>query len=232
MLKFISELTTFIRQWLAVVGLTWGDARVPVGARLIVIMAPCYFLCPYDLSWDFSPGGYVDDLWIATLLVATAWRLIPRAVFADARRAAAIGAIGLVLGVSVSQPAVRSLDSITSRPALRQHTGPSTAAIACRSVDSNPHRLAVKRLCQPHLRKLAIADAEAIASIKQTDAPVAISLLLSARGGNLQLYGSAADPRPLFTRSLHTHLMPPPQSRGGYLFASLDKILIAPGDPC
>jgi uncharacterized membrane protein YkvA (DUF1232 family) len=95
---------------MAVVTHAWQDVRVPAAARLMVAFVPLYFLCPCDLNWDFLPGGYLDDLWIAVSLVTMALRMTPRAVFGDARKAMAFGALGIVLTVGTTEHFSRSLN--------------------------------------------------------------------------------------------------------------------------
>ncbi len=122
MLKSIRSLKSIFSQWLAVACHAWHDVRVPLSARLMVMAVPLYCLCPYDLNLDFSPGGYVDDLWIGAFLVSAALRLVPRAVFKDARMAVAIGAIGVVLSVGSNYSSAKhvaiNLDSTAGKTGL------------------------------------------------------------------------------------------------------------------
>jgi uncharacterized membrane protein YkvA (DUF1232 family) len=232
MFKLVSVLINFIRQWLAVVIHAWRDARVPAAARLMVILAPCYCLSPYDLNWDFSPGGYLDDLWIATLLVTAALRLVPRAVFGDARRAVAIGAIGLVLSVSANQAAFKNLDSLVVKQEVRQHSAPGQATTAASTRIDTFCNLSSQRPYRPPLPGYAVAKVYSVRSIPRVCPFALVSFLLAARGGNYQLYGSEDGPLEPFARSIFTHRVSPPESWGGTLFACLDKILILPEAPC
>ncbi len=46
----------------------WQDHRVPLLARIVLVIAPIYLFCPYDLITDFLPRGYLDDLLIVPAL--------------------------------------------------------------------------------------------------------------------------------------------------------------------
>lgn len=66
------------------------DPRTPLMARLVAGLVVAYALSPIDLIPDFIPVlGYLDDLVLVPLGIALALRLVPPAVLADARAAAA-----------------------------------------------------------------------------------------------------------------------------------------------
>ena len=46
-----------------------SDANVPAWAKVSIVVALGYFLCPIDAIPDFLPGGYIDDLAAMTLLL-------------------------------------------------------------------------------------------------------------------------------------------------------------------
>lgn len=77
----------------------WRDKRVPMLARIFVIVAPLYWLNPYDLIPDLQPGGYCDDAIIFCLLIVMAFRLVPKEVFQDSRKAAYFGKRVATLGM-------------------------------------------------------------------------------------------------------------------------------------
>jgi len=74
----------------------WQDHRVPLLARIFLLIAPIYLFCPYDLITDFLPRGYLDDLIIVPLLIFLGLYLVPRVVFIDARKVGARAACGLI----------------------------------------------------------------------------------------------------------------------------------------
>jgi len=84
----------------------WRDQRVPVLARIYVVLAPLYWINPFDLIPDLQPGGCCDDLVIGCLLIAMAFRLVPEAVFRDARKASNPAVCGVMfvslLGLAAS----------------------------------------------------------------------------------------------------------------------------------
>jgi uncharacterized membrane protein YkvA (DUF1232 family) len=88
-----------IKQFLETVSYIWRDSRVPLLARIFVVLAPLYWINPFDLIPDLQPGGFYDDLTIFCLLVIMAFRLVPKTVFRDAREAALLGKKAAVFGV-------------------------------------------------------------------------------------------------------------------------------------
>lgn len=46
-----------------------GESTVPAWAKVSIVVALGYFLCPIDAIPDFLPGGYIDDLTAMTLLL-------------------------------------------------------------------------------------------------------------------------------------------------------------------
>ncbi len=69
----------------------WRDSRVPLLARIFIVLAPLYWISPFDLVPDWQPGGYYDDMVVLCLLGILAFLLIPKAVFRDSRKSAALG---------------------------------------------------------------------------------------------------------------------------------------------
>ena len=90
--KLLKQVDEFIKMLARV----WSDVRMPLHARLMLLLAPIYLLCPYDLNPDFLPGGYADDLWIVPILIAVGAKLVPKVVFQDARKAATQAVCGIL----------------------------------------------------------------------------------------------------------------------------------------
>jgi uncharacterized membrane protein YkvA (DUF1232 family) len=82
---FLKTLSVRAQEIFSIAGRSWGDPRVPVLAKILVLTAPLYWLNPFDLVPDLQPGGYCDDLLVSCLLAWAVFRLIPREVIKDAR---------------------------------------------------------------------------------------------------------------------------------------------------
>lgn len=62
------------------------DPRVPVVAKLVVVLVVAYALSPIDLIPDFIPVlGYLDDMLLLPLGIALAVKLMPRDVWEDCK---------------------------------------------------------------------------------------------------------------------------------------------------
>jgi uncharacterized membrane protein YkvA (DUF1232 family) len=62
------------------------DPRVPVVAKLVVVLVVAYALSPIDLIPDFIPVlGYLDDLLLLPMGIALAIKLMPRDVWEDCK---------------------------------------------------------------------------------------------------------------------------------------------------
>jgi len=97
------------------------DPRVPWPAKAVAAITVAYALSPIDLIPDFIPViGYLDDLVIVPLGIALAIRLVPPAILAEHRAAAAIrfaqggprSRVGLILVVATWALAVAWLARI------------------------------------------------------------------------------------------------------------------------
>ena len=65
------------------------DPRVPLVAKVIVILVVAYVLSPIDLIPDFIPVlGYLDDMVLVPLGMALAIRCIPPDIWQDCRKKA------------------------------------------------------------------------------------------------------------------------------------------------
>lgn len=79
-----------LRQEVLALWLAARDPRVPWQARLAAAAVAAYALSPIDLIPDFIPVlGYLDDLVIVPLGIMLAVRLVPPALLAESRAAAA-----------------------------------------------------------------------------------------------------------------------------------------------
>ena len=62
------------------------DPRVPVVAKLVVVLVVAYALSPIDLIPDFIPVlGYLDDMLLLPMGIALAIKLMPRDVWEECR---------------------------------------------------------------------------------------------------------------------------------------------------
>jgi uncharacterized membrane protein YkvA (DUF1232 family) len=84
------------------------DPRTPRYAKLLAAAVVAYALSPVDLIPDFIPVlGYLDDLIIVPLGIATVVRLVPAEVLADCRAQAEaratrpVSRMGVIIVVSV-----------------------------------------------------------------------------------------------------------------------------------
>ena len=56
---------------------TMQKPQVPVWAKMVVISALGYFICPFDAIPDFIPGvGYADDLAVLVAALATIFKYV------------------------------------------------------------------------------------------------------------------------------------------------------------
>ena len=62
------------------------NPRVPVVAKLVVVLVVAYALSPIDLIPDFIPVlGYLDDMLLLPMGIALAIKLMPRDVWEDCK---------------------------------------------------------------------------------------------------------------------------------------------------
>jgi len=62
------------------------DPRVPLAAKLVVVLVVAYALSPIDLIPDFIPVlGYLDDMLLLPIGIALAIKLMPRDVWEECR---------------------------------------------------------------------------------------------------------------------------------------------------
>jgi uncharacterized membrane protein YkvA (DUF1232 family) len=86
----LSRWAQALRRDLTALYLAARDPRVPWYAKALAAATVAYALSPIDLIPDFIPVlGYLDDLLLLPLGIALAIRLIPPALMAELRAAAA-----------------------------------------------------------------------------------------------------------------------------------------------
>ena len=74
---------------IAAIYYAYRDPRMPVPARIVILITLGYSLSPIDLIPDFIPViGYLDDLLIVPALIALSLRLIPGDIMENARKRA------------------------------------------------------------------------------------------------------------------------------------------------
>ena len=96
-----------IRADLVILYLAVRSDQVPRYAKVIAVASIAYALSPIDLIPDFIPVlGYVDDLLIVPAGLALALRLIPDAVVAELRAAAATNKLASRYGRWIAAGAV------------------------------------------------------------------------------------------------------------------------------
>lgn len=93
MLAHLRDWARRIKREVHALWLAARDPRTPWHARLLGIAIAAYALSPIDLVPDFIPVlGYLDDVILVPIAVALAIRLVPPAVLAEHRAAAALAA--------------------------------------------------------------------------------------------------------------------------------------------
>jgi uncharacterized membrane protein YkvA (DUF1232 family) len=70
--RFFAFVRDRIRNSLCIANRVWRDRRVPILARIFVVLAPLYWINPYDLIPDIQPTGHLDDITLGFLLVVMA----------------------------------------------------------------------------------------------------------------------------------------------------------------
>jgi len=93
-----SDIVTSLRRWARAVKtdthavyLASRDPRVPWHAKLLAVCVAAYALSPIDLIPDFIPIlGYLDDVLIVPLGILLVVKMIPPAIMAEHRAAAAL----------------------------------------------------------------------------------------------------------------------------------------------
>jgi uncharacterized membrane protein YkvA (DUF1232 family) len=243
------------RQFFSILRCVWRDARVPLLARIFVVLAPLYWINPFDLIPDLQPGGYADDLAIIYLLLISAFRLIPKAVIRDSRRAAQWGRRAAVCGILCVTAAgnmpcyAQTRISPSESPSWlsRSHVTiecPQTVRIKRPSTDKNTHTNTNGYLQQNrHGRDLlasrlhaGIQAPNALAAIVSPrwhcPAPVHNPpIRLTTRSGQNQLYASDVTAAVMPAVTFQHPIGMPPQSAGG-IFVGQERAAFAGVGSC
>ncbi len=93
MLERWKDRTRQLKTLLSALSLAYRDPRTPLLARIVAVCVVAYAFSPIDLIPDVIPIlGYLDDLVLLPLGIALAVKLMPDAVWAEARERARSGA--------------------------------------------------------------------------------------------------------------------------------------------
>ena len=93
MAKMLKDWARSLKRDTHAIYLAARDPRTPWYAKALAICVAGYALSPIDLIPDFVPVlGYLDDIVIVPLGILAVVKLIPPAVMAEHRRAAALAA--------------------------------------------------------------------------------------------------------------------------------------------
>jgi uncharacterized membrane protein YkvA (DUF1232 family) len=200
----------------------WQDRRVSVIARLFVLLASIYLICPWDLHPDWQAGGYIDDLFIVSLLLVVAWHIIPRAVWRDARAAARLGKRAAAFGVICaacwhvpcqvcaapvwSSPSNHHLRfSMTCRAGSNRVVQLKQFPSLDRSVDGG--QVEVTDLCPPGDPSVGACPGAPVLRVAPVERRMCFAghsppVLLTTRGGQYQLYASEDASAPALAHKL------------------------------
>ncbi len=93
MMERWKDRTRQLKTLLSALSLAYRDPRTPLLARIVAVCVVAYAFSPIDLIPDVIPIlGYLDDLVLLPLGIALAVKLMPDAVWAEARERARSGA--------------------------------------------------------------------------------------------------------------------------------------------
>jgi len=82
----LGKVVAMFRKELLLVWAMLRDARTPIAAKLIAVLAILYVISPVDLVSDFIPIlGWLDDGLIAYLLLQLAFKFLPADLHAALR---------------------------------------------------------------------------------------------------------------------------------------------------
>jgi uncharacterized membrane protein YkvA (DUF1232 family) len=218
----------------------WRDARVPVVAKIFVLLAPLYWINPCDLIPDLQPCGYHDDVIIFCLLMLMALRLIPDVVFRDASKTALVGKKLAVFGMLyVTLTGAASSHSTTpfvkrSTDALRQQISIDCSESSDKKQQSTQVRAQGRFDHGKSLTRNHFSDRQYFARLSyqrhsQSATTIAhrlvtsshrLPVFLTTRGGQCQLYASEYCPTAIRAATPMCPFEMPPQFAGG-IFAGL-----------
>ena len=109
LIQKLKEKAKVLKTEVIAIYLSMRDSRTPLLAKIMILITISYAFSPIDLIPDFIPVlGYLDDLIILPLLIATSIKLIPKEVLTECRikakenirvdkKAGIYAAIGIIL---------------------------------------------------------------------------------------------------------------------------------------
>jgi uncharacterized membrane protein YkvA (DUF1232 family) len=120
----------------------WRDARLPVLARILFLLALLYVFVPCDWLPDASAIGYVDDFAIVVLIAYFLQRIIPKVILQDARRAAAGTACGILClnlfaPMNLNHSVERKSGSFSQTRSVAKFSQNAITSLVAKSFDKN-----------------------------------------------------------------------------------------------
>ncbi len=230
-----------IEQFVQMVRYVWRDSRVPVLARIYVVLAPLYWINPFDLIPDLQPGGHCDDITVFCLLVIMALRLVPREVFRDSHKAKLLGkkaaAFGMLYVTVAGSSPVHAHASHSLKASPAHILGSSVFIDFFTSPETNDQSPQVKTTAPSYYnqdsnpRQFSRSDCLSVLYVPKALMPVIILgrdllvdrhgplTLLVTRGGQSQLYASEDASTSIIAAKLQCSFQSPPQIAGGVFVA-------------
>jgi uncharacterized membrane protein YkvA (DUF1232 family) len=216
MFRLTQNLVSPLLRLVKLLAIMWFDVRVPRIARLLLVFAALYWICPFDLKPDFLPGGYTDDLWIVPIGIVLAAKLIPLAVFCDARKACAQAVCGIMCLSLTIMPSEHSADQVkiplaaiinlSEEEKVRDSQNAHITMGKCTSAASKPAAVcpgvgqtgAVALACLTVLYRESGQHRKSCRPLQRMRmmGKVRTNSFLLVRGGHNQLYGIDGDAQP------------------------------------
>jgi uncharacterized membrane protein YkvA (DUF1232 family) len=238
------KLLSNLNRAIAFLAHAWGDRRVPLLARILLLIIPLYVIAPNDLIPDSLPYGFVDDFLIFVCLTAIAHAIVPRGVFIDARKAAACGIVLLSVTGSLQSNghfasfaktaeicaekfvAAQTKPIISARPAFSNQAEQKISVISA-FLDQTPRQhleycvfQAIPELVMlSHSAEFDSALLSGVGAKLQSPSPAGRMISLITRGGQCQLFGSGDDSRHPVYGLFRTFVLSPSSIEGGIFVA-------------
>ena len=211
-------------------------------ARFLLLLAPIYWLSPFDFKPDFLPGGYTDDLWIVPSLFILGTKLIPQVVYIDARKTAKRAVCGflclwLAAGAAMLSARPHSLAELPDSSGMLAGTATLIPLIvstcnetnisnnaAAEAIDLNQRRFKPRR---PPDESQSGGQKPLLVSRCRLYRP-SPSLILIHRGGQNQLYSTGEDALASPCTQIGGHETRPHPSLGGLSVCMTSRGFAAP----
>jgi uncharacterized membrane protein YkvA (DUF1232 family) len=248
MFGLATKLLEQTERLLAAIRYCWRDSRVPLSARLFIALAPFYLAYPFDWRPDYLPGGFGDDAIVVPILLFIALIAIPRVVFQDARKAAALGIV--CVGVSGVATCSQALD-YESAPSSSPQISTPCPAVAHRHVVARviraqaDHAIRANEPCRERRPSAAVVSdyfqfvgsdvGRQLITMLRFDARDSVrgpNAFLIIHGGQHQLYASEDDSAAAVAEAHSSSLKMPPRLAGGNFVASNIKELRPGRETC